>query len=101
MVKSAVGNIDTYTGDIRSHLYSINTDPLAPQFNEEGDITSPYITLTYACMQCHNGQLASEKDMETLQDMADGYHTKFPPTPTPEPSPTPEPTATPTAEASS
>lgn len=99
MAKSAVGNLDNYTGDIKAHLFSINTDPQAPQFDEEGAFSSPYITLSYACMQCHNGDLASELELETLQDMADGYHTK--PTPTPEPSPTAEPTATPTAEAAS
>jgi hypothetical protein len=99
MVKSAVGNVDLYTGDIKSHLYSINTDPQAPQFDEEGTLSSPYITLSYACGQCHNGELASEKELETLQDMAEGYHTRA--TATPEPSPTPEAPATPTVEASS
>jgi hypothetical protein len=99
MGKSAVGDLDIYSGDINSHLFSINPDPNAPQFSEDGAIAMPYITLSYACMQCHNGQQASVKDAETLADMAAGYHT--PQTPTPEPTATPEPAETPTATPSS
>lgn len=97
MDKSAVADADTYTGDIRSHQFAINPDPEAPQFNEDGSAAMPYISLTYACLQCHNGQKATEKDTETLREMATGYHTRPVPTPTPEPTlePTPEATATP------
>ncbi len=103
LVKSAVGDIDIFTGDIASHLYSINPDPDATQFSEDGAFSEPYISLTYACMHCHNGQRASEKDLETLSDMATGYHT--PPLPTPEPTLEPSlettPEQTPTAQPSS
>jgi hypothetical protein len=94
MGKSAVADLDTYTGDIRSHQFAINTDPDAPQFNEDGTLAEPYISLTYACLQCHNGTKATEKDAETLQNMASGYHTPPLPTPTPEPTPEPAPEAT-------
>lgn len=97
MGKSAVGDLEIFTGDIRSHLFSINPDPSAAQFNEEGTLSMPFITLQYACMQCHNDQIASVKEMDELADMASGYHT--PPTPTPEPTATPEVVATPEAEA--
>ena len=93
MGKSAVADLDIYTGDIHSHQFAINTDPEAPQFNEDGTLAMPYITLTYACMQCHNGQKATEKDAETLENMATGYHTP------PQPTPTPEPTVEPTVDA--
>ncbi len=99
MVKSAVGDLDIYSGDINSHLFSINPDPNAPQFSEDGALAMPYITLSYACMQCHNGIQAGVKDPEVLADMAAGYHT--PQTPTPEPTATPEPAETPTATPSS
>jgi hypothetical protein len=97
MGKSAVANLAIYSGDIHSHQFAINTDPDAAQFNEDGSLAMPYITLDYACKQCHNGQRATEKDAQTLQDMASGYHTPPLPTPTPEPTlePTPEATATP------
>lgn len=100
MAKSAVADPEKYTGDIRSHLFSINPDPEAPQFSEDGAFAMPYITLSYACMQCHNGDQASVKDLETLANMAAGYHTPPLPTPTPVPTPTPEPAASPTPESS-
>lgn len=96
MGQSAVADLDSYTGDINAHLFSINPDPAAPQFNEDGSVTMPYITLSYACMHCHNGKLATEKDIDTLSAMAQGYHT--PQTPTPEPTATPEVEATPEGE---
>ena len=101
LAKSAVGDLDLFTGDISSHLYSINPDPDAPQFTEDGLFSLPYITLQYACMQCHNDEKASIKGMETLANMADGYHTPPQPTLTPEPSPTPGPAETPTPQSSS
>ena len=98
MAKSAVGDLELFTGDISSHQFSINPDPDAPQFTEDGAFAMPYITLPYACGQCHNGEKATIKDLDTLSNMASGYHT--PPTPTPEPTviPTPESAVTPTPE---
>jgi hypothetical protein len=103
MVKSAQANLDIFTGDVRSHQFSINTDRDAPQFNEDGTLVMPYLTLQYACQHCHNDEVASRQGMGTLAAMADGYHDAPTPTPlplptaTPEPTPeaTPEPTATP------
>lgn len=102
MGKSAQGNLELFTGDIRSHQFAINTDPEAPQFNEDGSLVMPYLTLQYACQHCHNGEVGSNRDLQTLSDMADGYHdvplpTPVPPTATPEPTPEPAPTATPGA----
>ncbi len=99
MAKSAQGNLDLFTGDIRSHQFSINPNPEAPQFNEDGTLVMPYLTLQYACQHCHNDEFASVKDMETLGEKAEGYHdaptpTPLPPPPTATPEPTPEPTAT-------
>jgi len=99
MAMSAQGNLETFTADVRSHQFSINTDPDAPQFNDEGTLVMPYLTLSYACQHCHNGELYSEKDLATLSARADGYHDAPTPTPIPQPTATPEPTATPVAEA--
>jgi hypothetical protein len=105
MAKSAQGNLEIFTGDVRSHQFSINPDPDAPQFSEDGSLVMPYLTLQYACGHCHNGEVYSEQDLETLSAMADIYHDAATPTPvptptsaptaTPEPTETPEPTATP------
>lgn len=95
MAKVAVGNLELFTADMRSHQFSINPNPEAPQFTEDGSRVMPYITLAYACQQCHNGEFGSERTLDELAEMAQGYHQL--PTPTPEPLPTPtvEPTPTP------
>lgn len=101
MAVSAQSNIDLFRGDVRSHQFAINPDIDAPQFNEEGTAVMPYLTLTYACGQCHNGEYADLKDAEELEAAARGYHELPVPTPEPpptaEPEPTPEITATPEA----
>ncbi len=50
--KSAVA-MDTYVGDIRSHLWRINTDSTAEMFTEDGKYANGYLTLEYVCLQCH------------------------------------------------
>ncbi len=97
MGMSAWANSNIFTGDLHSHQFSINSDPEAPQFSADNTQVMPYITLTYACQHCHNGETGSAQDLESLAVIARGYHT--PPTPTPEPSPTPEsmPEPTPTS----
>lgn len=93
MAFSAQGDLDIFTADVRSHQFSINPNPEAPQFNEDGTLVMPYITLQYACGHCHNGKVGSEQSLEDLAAMANGYHTPLAPTPVP----TPEPEATPEA----
>jgi Cytochrome c554 and c-prime/Doubled CXXCH motif (Paired_CXXCH_1) len=58
--KSAVAQ-DVRKGDIRSHLFGINTDPDAEQFYEDDDgnkFASPYLTYGYTCLTggCHVDQ---------------------------------------------
>lgn len=100
MARSAVGRLDTFTADIHAHQFSINPDPDAPQFNEDGTQVMPYLTLTYVCGQCHNGDFADVKEPAVLAAAARGYHTWVPPTATPEPTPesTAVPEATPTSQ---
>jgi hypothetical protein len=99
MAKSAQANLELFRGDIRSHQFSINTDPEAPQFNEEGTLVMPYLTLQYVCGQCHNDQYADRMALTTLTEAASGYHDR--PTPTPEPVPLVDPEMTPTPETES
>jgi hypothetical protein len=56
-------------------LFAINTNPDAPQFTEDGQFTMPYLSLEYACKQCHNGTDATELDLATLAESARGIHT--------------------------
>ena len=51
--KSALGDAEHYSGDLRTHLMAIN--PLATsQFDEEGATSNPYLALDFACKSCHN-----------------------------------------------
>jgi len=75
LVKSAVGNIDTFTGDVSTHLFRINTDASAPQFNADGTAAMGYITIQYACQYCHiEGGTASVIPLEELRGWAENYH---------------------------
>lgn len=75
MVKSAWGNPETFTGDIRTHLMSI--DPyLVDQFSEDGTEAVSQISLNFACRHCH-GVRASEKTDQQLIEAAVGYHERI------------------------
>ncbi|MEN8144271.1 MAG: multiheme c-type cytochrome [Gemmatimonadota bacterium] len=50
--KSAIA-VDTYVGDIRTHLWTINSDSLANQFIQGGAFSSDFVTVEYACLGCH------------------------------------------------
>ncbi len=74
ITKSAWGDADAYTGDIRTHLWAI--DPYATsQFSEDGKTAISQVSLDFACKSCHRtGGSASVKTDEQLKDTAIGYH---------------------------
>lgn len=85
VTKSAVGDPERFTGDIRTHLMAI--DPLqVGQFTEDGTVALSQLSLNYACRHCHvpagDGD-ASPKTDEELIEAAVGFH--LPATPTPAP----------------
>jgi Outer membrane cytochrome MtrC/MtrF-like, domains II/IV/Cytochrome c554 and c-prime len=51
--KSAVGVTRILDGDVRSHIFTVNTRPDAQQFTEDGAFANPYLTLDYMCKKCH------------------------------------------------
>lgn len=67
--KSAVGNIEIFTGDIREHIFKINTDPSANMFSEDGTKAMGYLTLDYVCLSCH-----TDKDLEWAGMNAEDIH---------------------------
>ncbi len=78
---SAVGNAETYTGDIRTHLMAIDPNQIE-QFNEEGTVALSQLGLNFVCRHCHSeGGDASPKSDEELIKAANGIHN--PPTPEP------------------
>ncbi len=73
MTASGARNIDLFWADISTHLYQINVDPEAAQFNDETGGVMPYITVEYACKRCHIDN-EDFQDVEDIADLAEGYH---------------------------
>ena len=74
VTKSAVGNAEKFTGDIRTHLMAIDPDQTG-QFSEDGSVALSQLSLDFACRSCHvEGGSATPKTDEELRDKADGYH---------------------------
>lgn len=74
IVKTAWGDAEKFTGDIRTHLMAIDPNQLTT-FNEDGTLVSGQIGLDFACKHCHGGGQAAAKSDEELQAAAQGYHT--------------------------
>jgi hypothetical protein len=74
--KSAVGDAEKFTGDLRTHLWAI--DPFAEsQFTPDGKAAISQVTLDWACKSCHRaGGSATVKTDEELKNMAIGYHAR-------------------------
>ena len=74
LVKTAWGDAEKFTGDIRSHLMAI--DPtLLVTFKEDGALATGQVGLDFACKHCHGGGGATAKSDEELLAAAKGYHT--------------------------
>lgn len=76
VVKSAVGDPDKFTGDIRSHMMAI--DPFeVQQFTEDGSLALSQISPNFACRHCHvEGGDALPLTDEELVESAVGYHNR-------------------------
>ncbi len=61
--KSAVGVTRILDGDVRSHIFTMNTAADAEQFYTVGSskFANPYLTLDYMCKKCHE-----DKDQEWM-----------------------------------
>jgi len=76
ITKSAVGNAEQFTGDIRTHMMGIDADQIG-QFTEDGSQALSELGLDFACRNCHvEGGIAPPKTDEELRETADGYHDK-------------------------
>ncbi len=66
-----------YEGDIKTHLFYINTDPNANMFTEDGGFVAldangkGAVTLDFACKRCHQNT-----DMNELARFAKNFHTR-------------------------
>jgi hypothetical protein len=75
MVKSAVGNADKFTGDIRTHIMAIDPEQVG-QFTEDGSVALSQISLDFACRHCHINDTDLAKTDEELISAATDYHAK-------------------------
>lgn len=78
LVRNAVGDPESFHGDMRSHVMAIDPFQVA-QFTETEDgerVAWPQIALDFACRNCHNpdGLGLPKTDEELLQSAID-YHT--------------------------
>ncbi|MBM4396402.1 MAG: hypothetical protein FJ087_11990 [Deltaproteobacteria bacterium] len=75
IVKSAWGDAAAFKGDIPVHFFYINPDADQKQFTADGKVAMPYVSIDWACKQCHRaGGSASEQTDVSLETMARGYH---------------------------
>ena len=51
MATQSAVSLGSYMGDVRTHLFRINTDPNASMF--DGGSANDFVTLDFACLQCH------------------------------------------------
>jgi predicted methyltransferase len=84
-VKSAWGDAERFTGDVRSHLMGIDFTQIE-QFSEDGLASQSQIGLNFACRHCHGAGLALPKTDEELIQGARDYHQRPEPISEAEPS---------------
>jgi hypothetical protein len=81
VTKSAVGDPERFTGDIRTHLMAIEPTQIG-QFSEDGSTALSQLGLDFACRSCHSeAGFAGELSDDMLTSAANNYHAE----PTPEP----------------
>ncbi|MFQ5577948.1 MAG: cytochrome c3 family protein [Anaerolineae bacterium] len=74
VTKSALGDPEAFSGDIRTHLFAINPRATS-QFDEEGAFSQPYLSLEFACRGCHREEgIGTAFSDEELMAVAEGYH---------------------------
>jgi hypothetical protein len=76
VTKSAVGDAENFTGDIRTHMMGIDYEQLE-QFSDDGKTALSQIGLNFACRNCHSEKgSASAKTDEQLIRRAFQYHAR-------------------------
>jgi hypothetical protein len=74
LAKSAVGDAEAYTGDLRAHLWAIDPNQVS-QFNQDGSAAISQVGLDFACKSCHrDGGIGNAYTDDELIEEATGYH---------------------------
>jgi hypothetical protein len=65
----------TFIGDDPTHMFRISTDSTEEQFTEDGKASNPYISLDFACLQCHGDttETAPMAVPDSLRNMSKGW----------------------------
>ena len=85
IVKTAWGDAEKFTGDIRTHMMAIDPyqieqfETITDTLGTASQISLSEIGLNFACRHCHGAGLGSPKTDEELINAAAGYHDR--PTP--------------------
>ncbi|NNG46403.1 MAG: hypothetical protein HKM86_04705, partial [Deltaproteobacteria bacterium] len=72
--KSAI-RVASYVGDVRTHIFKINTDPKANMFKtveekgKKSTFAKGFVTLDFACFSCHGS-----RDREWASKAGKGFH---------------------------
>jgi hypothetical protein len=74
ITKSAVADPERFSGDMRTHLFAIYSNARS-QFNRDGSLSQPYVTVDFACKSCHSeiGRAPVLED-ERLKEVSVGFH---------------------------
>jgi hypothetical protein len=75
VTKSAVGDAEKFTGDIRTHMMAIDPDQVG-QFTEDGSEALSQLGLSFVCQHCHVPGSAVELTDDELRETAFGYHAR-------------------------
>jgi len=75
VIKSAWGDPEKFTGDIRTHMMGIDPTQIG-QFSEDGATALSQVGLDFACRRCHLEGLVKPLTDEELVAAASGYHNR-------------------------
>jgi hypothetical protein len=70
MATKSAAALGPYKGDVKTHLFKINTDATASTFTEDGALANDSVTLDFVCLSCHQG-----RDIDWAASNAEGIHT--------------------------
>ena len=63
--------LNHFSGDVRTHLASINTDPDYVMFSQDGKLAKAQLSLRFSCLQCHQS-----RSSKWAGEYAAGFHKK-------------------------
>lgn len=69
MTTKSAQPLGPYKGDVKTHIFRINTDPAGSMFTEDGAFANDALTLDWTCLSCHQ-----DKDVQWAAGYTDGSH---------------------------